>query len=32
MTHFKPLISGIALATTALLATNVQADDQTLSY
>ncbi|WP_281662407.1 ABC transporter substrate-binding protein [Halomonas sp. Alg239-R46] len=32
MTHFKPLISGIALATTALLATNVQADDQTLDF
>ncbi|WP_350359382.1 ABC transporter substrate-binding protein [Vreelandella sp. SM1641] len=32
MTHFKPLISGIALATTALLATTVQADDQTLDF
>tara|TARA_R110000824_G_scaffold129584_3_gene291031 strand:+ start:13138 stop:14076 length:939 start_codon:yes stop_codon:yes gene_type:complete len=32
MTHFKPLASGIALATTALLATTVQADDQTLDF
>ena len=30
MTHFKPLASG--LATTALLATTVQADDQTLDF
>ncbi|CAO1666202.1 ABC-type glycine betaine transport, periplasmic subunit [Halomonas sp. NYA30] len=32
MTHFKPLASGIALATTALLATTVQADDQTIDF
>ncbi|WP_339881990.1 ABC transporter substrate-binding protein [Vreelandella maris] len=32
MTNFKPLVSGIALATTALLATTVQADDQTLDF
>ena len=32
MTHFKPLASGIALAPTALLATTVQADDQTLDF
>lgn len=32
MTRFKPLASGIALATTALLATTVQADDQTLDF
>lgn len=32
MTHLKPLASGIALATTALFASVVQADDQTLDF
>lgn len=32
MTHLKPLASGIALATTALLASAAQADDQTLDF
>lgn len=32
MTHIKPLASGIALATTAIFASAVQADDQTLDF
>lgn len=32
MTYFKPLVSGVALATTALFASMAHADDQTLDF